>query len=62
MQPHPSVRVAPPGHPVPLRAPVGPALAGYAEVRAADGVPRAVFPRAYAELLRIAAGVPAGVA
>ncbi|WDZ84365.1 YbaK/EbsC family protein [Micromonospora cathayae] len=54
--------VAPLGHPTPLRTLVDTALAGYAEVWAAGGVPRAVFPSTYAELLRITAGTPAEVA
>ncbi|MEV4268692.1 YbaK/EbsC family protein [Micromonospora aurantiaca (nom. illeg.)] len=54
--------VAPVGHPAPLRTVVDTALAGYDEVWAAGGVPRAVFPTTYAELLRITAGAPAEVA
>ncbi|KAB1102901.1 YbaK/EbsC family protein [Micromonospora aurantiaca (nom. illeg.)] len=54
--------VAPVGHPAPLRTVVDTALAGYDEVWAAGGVPRAVFPTTYAELLRITAGTPAEVA
>ncbi|MFI6822670.1 YbaK/EbsC family protein [Micromonospora sp. NPDC050187] len=54
--------VAPLGHPAPLRTLVDTTLAGHAEVWAAGGVPRAVFPTTYAELLRITAGIPAGVA
>ncbi|HEX5595355.1 MAG TPA: YbaK/EbsC family protein, partial [Micromonosporaceae bacterium] len=34
----------------------------YDEIWAAGGVPRAVFPTTYAELLRITAGTPAEVA
>ncbi|WFE41468.1 YbaK/EbsC family protein [Micromonospora sp. WMMD998] len=54
--------VAPVGHPGPLRTVVDTALAGYAEVWAAGGVPQAVFPTTYAELLRITGGAPAEVA
>ncbi|WP_431943656.1 YbaK/EbsC family protein [Micromonospora marina] len=53
--------VAPVGHPAPLRTVVDTALAGYDEVWAAGGVPRAVFPTTYAELLRITTGTPAEV-
>ncbi|SCL16136.1 Cys-tRNA(Pro) deacylase, prolyl-tRNA editing enzyme YbaK/EbsC [Micromonospora nigra] len=54
--------VAPVGHPRTLRTLVDTALATYAEVWAAGGVPRAVFPTTYAELLRLTAGTPADVA
>ncbi|MFC4145925.1 YbaK/EbsC family protein [Micromonospora mangrovi] len=54
--------VAPLGHPRPLRTLVDTALAAYDEVWAAGGVPQAVFPTTYAELLRITAGTPADVA
>ncbi|MEV0154653.1 YbaK/EbsC family protein [Micromonospora sp. NPDC050686] len=54
--------VAPVGHPRPLRTLVDTALAAYDEVWAAGGVPQAVFPTTYAELLRITAGTPADVA
>ncbi|SCL18275.1 Cys-tRNA(Pro) deacylase, prolyl-tRNA editing enzyme YbaK/EbsC [Micromonospora pallida] len=54
--------VAPLGHPAPLRTLVDTALAGHPEVWAAGGVPRAVFPTTYAELLRITTGTPAEVA
>ncbi|WBB75295.1 YbaK/EbsC family protein [Micromonospora sp. WMMD1128] len=54
--------VAPVGHPGPLRTVVDTALAGYDEVWAAGGVPQAVFPTTYAELLRITGGAPAEVA
>lgn len=54
--------VAPLGHPGPLRTVVDTALAGYDEVWAAGGVPQAVFPTTYAELLRITVGAPAEVA
>jgi prolyl-tRNA editing enzyme YbaK/EbsC (Cys-tRNA(Pro) deacylase) len=54
--------VAPLGHPKPVRTLVDTALAGWDVVWAAGGVPRAVFPTSYAELLRITAGTPADVA
>lgn len=54
--------VAPVGHPGPLRTLVDTALEGYPELWAAGGVPQAVFPTTYAELLRITGGDPAGVA
>ncbi|MFD2763229.1 YbaK/EbsC family protein [Micromonospora eburnea] len=54
--------VAPVGHPEPLRTVVDTALRAYDEVWAAGGVPRAVFPTTYAELLRITAGTPTEVA
>ncbi|MEE6260608.1 YbaK/EbsC family protein [Plantactinospora sonchi] len=54
--------VAPLGHPKPVRTLVDTALAGYPEIWAAGGVPQAVFPTTYAELLRITAGSPAEVA
>jgi prolyl-tRNA editing enzyme YbaK/EbsC (Cys-tRNA(Pro) deacylase) len=53
--------VAPLGHPKPVRTLVDTHLARYAEIWAAGGVPRAVFPTAYEELLRITAGTPAQV-
>ncbi|MGC1209685.1 MAG: YbaK/EbsC family protein [Micromonospora sp.] len=54
--------VAPVGHPRPLRTLVDTALEEYTEVWGAGGVPQAVFPTTYAELLRITAGTPADVA
>lgn len=54
--------VAPLGHPKPVRTLVDEALAGYREVWAAGGVPRAVFPTTYAELVRVTAGTPTEVA
>ena len=54
--------VAPLGHPKPLRTLVDTALAGHDVVWAAGGVPQAVFPTTYAELLRVTAGTPAEVA
>ena len=54
--------VAPLGHPKPVRTLVDTALAQYDVVWAAGGVPRAVFPTTYPELLRITAGTAADVA
>jgi prolyl-tRNA editing enzyme YbaK/EbsC (Cys-tRNA(Pro) deacylase) len=54
--------VAPLGHPEPLDTLVDTALARYPEIWAAGGVPQAVFPIAFDELVRITAGTPAGVA
>jgi len=54
--------VAPLGHPTPLRTLVDTALAQYEEVWAAGGIPHAVFPITYRELVRVTAGAPAEVA
>ena len=54
--------VAPVGHPKPIRSLVDTALAGYDEVWAAGGIPPAVFPTTFDELVRITAGTPAEVA
>ncbi|WP_446210674.1 YbaK/EbsC family protein [Micromonospora sp. IBSANI012] len=54
--------VAPVGHPRPLRTLIDTALQEYAEIWAAGGVPQAVFPTTYADLLRITAGTPTEVA
>jgi prolyl-tRNA editing enzyme YbaK/EbsC (Cys-tRNA(Pro) deacylase) len=54
--------VAPLGHPAPVRTLVDTTLERYDVVWAAGGVPRAVFPTTYTELLRITAGTPTGVA
>ncbi|HWH00394.1 MAG TPA: YbaK/EbsC family protein [Pilimelia sp.] len=54
--------VAPLGHPAPVRTLVDVDLAGYPEVWAAGGVPRAVFATTYDELLRITGGTGAAVA
>jgi prolyl-tRNA editing enzyme YbaK/EbsC (Cys-tRNA(Pro) deacylase) len=53
--------VAPLGHPKPVRTLVDTHLARYDEIWAAGGVPRAVFPTTYEELLRITAGSAAEV-
>jgi prolyl-tRNA editing enzyme YbaK/EbsC (Cys-tRNA(Pro) deacylase) len=54
--------VAPVGHPAPITTLVDVALAGYPEIWAAGGIPHAVFPTSYAELLRLTGGRPAEVA
>jgi prolyl-tRNA editing enzyme YbaK/EbsC (Cys-tRNA(Pro) deacylase) len=54
--------VAPVGHPRPLRTLVDVALAGYPEIWAAGGIPHAVFPTTFAELVALTAGEPAEVA
>jgi prolyl-tRNA editing enzyme YbaK/EbsC (Cys-tRNA(Pro) deacylase) len=54
--------VAPVGHPKPIRTLVDTALAGYAVIWAAGGIPHAVFPTSFDELVRVTAGTPAEVA
>jgi prolyl-tRNA editing enzyme YbaK/EbsC (Cys-tRNA(Pro) deacylase) len=54
--------VAPVGHPVPLRTLVDRALEQYEEVWAAGGIPHAVFPTTFAELVAVTGGEPADVA
>jgi hypothetical protein len=49
-------------HPKPVRTLVDMALSGYDEIWAAGGIPHAVFPTTYAELVRITSGTPAEVA
>jgi prolyl-tRNA editing enzyme YbaK/EbsC (Cys-tRNA(Pro) deacylase) len=53
--------VAPVGHPEPVRTLVDTALEQYDEVWAAGGIPHAVFPTTYGELLRITGGTPVAV-
>ncbi|MGA8112768.1 MAG: YbaK/EbsC family protein [Actinocatenispora sp.] len=53
--------VAPVGHPAPVRTVVDATLGDHPLVWAAGGVPRAVFPTAFAELVRITGGEPAEV-
>ena len=48
--------VAPVGHPRPIRTLVDRALAGYPQLWAAGGIPHAVFPLTYAELLTLTGG------
>jgi prolyl-tRNA editing enzyme YbaK/EbsC (Cys-tRNA(Pro) deacylase) len=54
--------VAPLGHPAQIRTLVDMALDGLGEIWAAGGVPQAVFPTTFAELVRLTAGTPAEVA
>ena len=54
--------VAPLGHPKPVPTLVDVALAAFPVVWAAGGIPHAVFPTTYDELVRITAGTPAEVA
>jgi prolyl-tRNA editing enzyme YbaK/EbsC (Cys-tRNA(Pro) deacylase) len=54
--------VAPVGHPAPLRTLVDIALAEYPEVWAAGGIPHAVFPTSFDELLALTGGESAEVA
>jgi prolyl-tRNA editing enzyme YbaK/EbsC (Cys-tRNA(Pro) deacylase) len=54
--------VAPVAHPRPLRTVVDLALAEYPQVWAAGGIPHAVFPTTFAELVRLTGGEPAAVA
>lgn len=54
--------VAPVGHPQPIRTLVDTALGTYPRVWAAGGIPHAVFPTSYDELVRITGGTPADVA
>jgi prolyl-tRNA editing enzyme YbaK/EbsC (Cys-tRNA(Pro) deacylase) len=53
--------VAPVGHPRPIHTLVDRALAEFDELWAAGGIPHAIFPLTYAELLRLAGGVEADV-
>lgn len=53
--------VAPVGHPKPVPTLVDRTLAGYEEIWAAGGVPQAVFPITYAELVRVTGATPADV-
>ena len=54
--------VAPVGHPKPVRTLVDTDLARFDVIWAAGGVPQAVFPITYAELVRVTDGTPAEVA
>lgn len=54
--------VAPVGHPRPLPTLVDVDLEQYPQVWAAGGVPHAVFPATFAELVRLTGGTPAAVA
>ncbi|MEV6926970.1 YbaK/EbsC family protein [Dactylosporangium sp. NPDC051485] len=54
--------VSPLGHPKPVRTLVDVELGRFDEVWAAGGIPQAVFPITYAELVRVTSGTPAEVA
>ncbi|GEL16186.1 YbaK/EbsC family protein [Pseudonocardia asaccharolytica] len=54
--------VAPVGHPEPLRTLVDRALERHLQIWAAGGIPHAVFPTTFAELLKVTGGTPADVA
>ena len=54
--------VAPVGHPAPIRTMVDQDLTGYPQVWAAGGIPHAVFPTTFAELVRLTGGTVAQVA
>ena len=54
--------VAPLGHPKPVRTLVDTALEQYRDIWAAGGVPQAVFPITFAELVRVTDGTPIDVA
>ena len=54
--------VAPVGHPRPVPTLVDVALAEHPVVWAAGGIPHAVFPTTYEELVRVTGGTPAEVA
>ena len=53
--------VAPFGHPTPIPTLVDTELERYEQVWAAGGIPHAVFPTTFAELVRLTAGSPAEV-
>jgi len=54
--------VAPVGHPRPIRTLVDNALRDYPRIWAAGGIPHAVFPTTFDELVRLTGGRPADVA
>jgi prolyl-tRNA editing enzyme YbaK/EbsC (Cys-tRNA(Pro) deacylase) len=54
--------VAPLGHPEPVPTLVDQDLAGFDVIWAAGGIPHAVFPTTYDELVRVTGGTPAQVA
>ncbi len=53
--------VAPIGHPAPIRTVVDRALAAHPELWAAGGIPHAVFPLRYADLVTVTAGLELNV-
>lgn len=54
--------VAPLGHPRPIRTLVDRTLSEHAVIWAAGGVPQAIFPTTYPDLVRVTDGTPADVA
>ena len=50
------------GHPAPVRTLVDVALADHSVIWAAGGIPHAVFPITFAELVRVTSGTAAEVA
>lgn len=54
--------VAPVGHPQPIRTVVDVDLAGYDPLWAAGGIPHAIFPLSYADLVRLTGGAELRVA
>lgn len=54
--------VAPLGYPKPVQTLVDTALEQYDEIWASGGIPHAIFPTTYAELVRITSGFPTDVA
>ena len=54
--------VAPVGHPAPIRTIVDVALAHYPQIWAAGGIPHAVFPTTFDELVALTDGIAAEVA
>lgn len=54
--------VAPVAHPQPIRTLVDVALGEFPEIWAAGGIPHAVFPTTFDELVRLTSGTPAEVA
>jgi prolyl-tRNA editing enzyme YbaK/EbsC (Cys-tRNA(Pro) deacylase) len=54
--------VAPVAHPAPLRTVVDLALRAYSQVWAAGGIPHAVFPTRFDELVALTRGLPADIA
>jgi prolyl-tRNA editing enzyme YbaK/EbsC (Cys-tRNA(Pro) deacylase) len=54
--------VAPVGHPAPVRTLVDRTLSAFDEIWAAGGIPHAVVPMTYDELVKVTDGEPADVA
>ncbi|MEO9108915.1 MAG: YbaK/EbsC family protein [Jatrophihabitantaceae bacterium] len=54
--------VAPVGHPARIRTLIDTSLADYPQVWAAGGIPHAVFPTTFDELVRLTGGTPTAVA